>query len=108
MVTRQVLRTAASVREEIIPAEYATVTRRSACQKEAQTSEQEIPATYQTVTHQVIDIESSRPLATSLTLQVTSSPHPTKPASVLKGGTAKSAGAESGTEGYVREIQDPG
>lgn len=110
MVTRQVLRTAASVREEIIPAEYATVTRQ-VLSKEAQTSEQEIPATYQTVTHQVIDIEKLKAAGYKFDAagDIVATPNGDRVLRVgaIKGGSAKSAGAESGTEGYVREIKIP-
>ena len=55
-LTRQVLKTPASVREEVVPAEYATV-RRQVLDQEASTSSQDIPAQYQSVTRRVIDVE---------------------------------------------------
>jgi hypothetical protein len=109
-VSRQVLRTAASVREEIIPAEYATVTRQ-VLSKEAQTSEQEIPATYQTVTHQVIDIDKLKAAGYKFDeagdIVATPTGDRVLRAATVKGGSAKSAGAQSGEEAYVREIKIP-
>lgn len=58
-ISRQVLKTPATVREEIVPAEYATV-QRQVMDSEAQTREIEVPATYQTVTRREIDTDKLR------------------------------------------------
>ena len=110
MVTRQVLRTAASVREEDVPAEYTTVTRQ-VVSKEAQTSEQDIPATYQTVTRQVIDIDKLKAAGYKFddAGDIVATPNGDRVlrAAAVKGNAGKSAGALSGEEAYVREIKIP-
>lgn len=109
-ISRQVLRTPATVREEIIPAEYGTVTRQ-VMNQEAAASEQEIPATYQTITRQVIDIDKLKAAGYKFDDKgdIVAAPNGDRVlrAGALMGAGAKSAGAESGTEGYVREIKIP-
>lgn len=114
-ITRQVLRTPATVREEVVPAQYATV-KREVLDQAASTSEQEIPATYQTVTHQVIDIDKLKAQgyqfdANGDIVATPSGERVLRAAAVMAGaqksGASKTAGAESGTEGYVREITVP-
>ena len=109
-ISRQVLKTPASVREEIIPAEYATV-KRQVLDQAASTSQQDIPATYQTVTRQVIDIEKLKAQGYKFDdkgdIVATPSGERVLRAGAVSGGSAKTAGAESGTEGYVREIKIP-
>jgi len=112
LVSRQVLKTPASVREETIPAQYGTV-KRQVLAKEAATSETDIPATYQTVTHQVIDLEKLRTMgykfdANADIVATPSGERVLRAASVTGMAKAdKSAGAQSGTEAYVREINIP-
>ncbi len=129
-ISRQVVKTPASVREVEIPAEYATITRQ-VLDREAGTKEVGIPATYQTVTRQEIDIEKLKAAGykfdTAGDIVATPSGERVLRASVvaamLGGGnagaagagkagaggadTGKSKGAESGEEGYVREIKIP-
>lgn len=114
-ITRKVLKTPASVREIEIPAEYATVTRQ-VLDREAGTREIEIPATYQTVTRQEIDIEKLRSLGYRIDdkgdiVATPAGERVLRAADVIRmasGAAAdKSAGAQSGTEGYVREINIP-
>jgi len=111
-ITTKVLKTAASVREEVIPAEYATVTRQ-VLSKAAATSQQDIPAKYQTITRQVIDIEKLRAAGYQFDSKGDIIATPTGErvlrASTLNGAAkaGESAGAMSGTEGYVREIKTP-
>ena len=112
MISRQVLKTPATVREEIIPAQYGTV-KRQVLAKEAATSETDIPATYQTVTHQVIDVEKLKSMgykfdATGDIVATPGGERVLRAASVAGATKAdKSAGAQSGHEGYVREINIP-
>lgn len=112
LISRQVLKTAASVREETTAAQYGTVTRQVLA-KEAATSEATIPATYQTVTHQVIDVEKLRSLGYKFDANGDIVTTPTgervlRATSVAgKSKVDKSAGAQSGLEGYVREISTP-
>ena len=112
MISRQVLKTAASVREEITPAQYGEV-KRQVLSKEAATSETQIPATYQTVTHQVIDVEKLQSMGYKFDANgdIVATPggeRVLRAASVSGMAKAdKSAGAQSGTEGYVREIKTP-
>ena len=122
-VTRLVQKTPASVREVDVPAEYATITKRVVA-TEASTRGIDIAPTYQTVTTTVIDIEklkadgykfnaagdiSSMPngdrvLRAASVLQSTNSA--AGPAgSVGTKASAKSAGADSGAEAYVREVK---
>jgi hypothetical protein len=112
LISRQVLKTAASVREETIPAQYGTV-KRQVLAKEAAASETDIPATYQTVSHQVIDVEKLRSMGykfdASGDIVATPGGERVLRAASLAGlpNADKSAGAQSGTEGYVREINIP-
>jgi Putative peptidoglycan binding domain len=112
LVSRQVLKTPATVREEVIPAEYATV-KRQVLTKEASTNEAAIPATYQTVTHQVVDVEKLKAAGYKFDdkgdIVATPSGERVLRAATVAGlaNADKSAGAQSGTEGYVREIKTP-
>jgi hypothetical protein len=111
MVPRQVLKTPAGVREVVVEAEYATVTRQ-VLDTEAQTREIAIPATYQTVTHWEIDVEKLRAAGYKFDEQgdIVAMPNGDRvlrAADVMKPGADKSAGANSGEEGYVREIRIP-
>lgn len=112
VISKQVLRTPATVREEIIPAEYATV-KRQVLDQAASSSQQDIPATYQTLTRQVIDIDKLKAAGYKFNEQgdIVATPEGERVlrAATLMGtaGAAKSAGAASGTEGYVREIKIP-
>ena len=122
-ITRQVQKTAASVREVDVPAEYATITKRVVA-TEASTREVDIAPTYQTITTTVIDIEKlkaegykfnaagditnmpngDRVLRAASVIQASNSA--AGPAGAI--GTkanAKSAGADSGAEAYVREVK---
>jgi hypothetical protein len=130
-ISRQVVKTPASVREVEIPAEYVTITRQ-VLDREAGTKEVGIPATYQTVTRLEIDIEKlkaigykfddsgdiiatptgERVLRASVVAAMLGSNAgagtTAKTGSAEAGGAAgKSKGAESGEEGYVREIKIP-
>ena len=120
-VTRQVVKTPASVREVEIPAEYTTVTRQ-VVDRDASSREIDMPATYQTVTRTEIDIEKMRTLGYKFDEKGDISAMPNgdrvlRAASiagmtatrVAAGGVAnvKTAGAKSGEEGYVREIKTP-
>ncbi|MEX1168418.1 MAG: peptidoglycan-binding protein [Hydrogenophaga sp.] len=126
MVPRQVLKTAAGVREIEMAAEYATVTRQ-VLDTEAQTREIAIPATYQTVTRFEIDIEKLRAAGYKFDgngdiVAMPNGDRVMRAATVMAGlaagaggkagmapvaatGADKSAGADSGEEGYVREIR---
>ena len=112
MISRQVLKTAASVREEIIPAQFGEV-KRQVLAKEAATIETQIPATYQTVTHQIIDVEKLQSVGYKFDANgdIVTTPcgervlRATSVSGIAK--ADKSAGAQSGTEGYVREIKTP-
>ena len=111
-ITRQVLRTPASVREEVIPAQYATV-KRQVMDQEAGTTEQEIPAAYQTITRQEIDLDKLKAQGYKFDAagDIVAAPNGDRVlrAAVVAGaaGAAKTAGAGSGAEGYVREIKIP-
>lgn len=126
MVPRQVLKSAAGVRAIELAAEYATVTRQ-VLDTEAQTREIAIPATYQTVTRWEIDIEKLRAAgykfdANGDIVAMPNGDRVLRAAAVMAGmgggaggkagmtavaatGADKSAGADSGEEGYVREIR---
>ena len=112
MISRQVLKTPATVREEVIPAQYATV-KRQVLAKQAETQEAAIPATYQTVTRQVIDIEKLKTQGYKFDdngdIVATPSGERVLRAATVAGlsNADKSAGAQSGAEGYVREIKVP-
>lgn len=131
MVPRQVLKTPAGVREIEMAAEYATMTRQ-VIDTEAQTREINIPATYQTVTRWEIDVEKLKAAgykfdANGDIVAMPNGDRVLRAAAVMAGlgganaavgqaagkgagakaGDAKSAGADSGEEGYVREIRIP-
>lgn len=120
-VTRQVLKTAATVREIVIPAEYAMVTRQ-VLDRDASSREVDLPATYQTVTRQEIDTDKLRALGYKFDDKGDISAMPNgervlRAANITgmtatRAGTAlaskpgsKTVGAQSGEEGYVREIK---
>jgi len=111
-ITRQVLKTPASVREVEIPAEYATVTRQ-VLNTEAGTREVDIPATYQSVTRQVIDTDKLRAMGYRFDekgdIVATPKGERVLRAAAVAGltGADTTAGAQSGEEGYVREIKQP-
>lgn len=109
-VTRQVLKTAATVREEVIPAEYATV-RKQVLDQSAATTSQDIPAQYQTVSRRVIDVEKLRAEGYKFddkgNIVATPAGERVLRASALQGAAAAGKGAESGEEGYVREVKVP-
>jgi Putative peptidoglycan binding domain len=127
-ISRLVVKTPASVREVEIPAEYATITRQ-VLDREAGTKEVGIPATYQTVTRQEIDIEKLKAAgykfddsgdiiatptgervlrASVVAAMLGGNAGAGKAGGAGAGGAAgKSKGAESGEEGYVREIKIP-
>ncbi len=122
MVTRQVVKTPASVREIEVPAEYATITK-TVLNTEAGVREIEVPATFQTVTTMEIDIDKlkaagykfddrghiiatptgQRVLRASAVAAATGGANA---AAANPGGTA-SKGAVSGEEGYVVEFKTP-
>ena len=112
IISRQVLKSPATVREVIVPAEYATVTRQ-VITTEANSREVEIPATYQTVTHQEIDLGQLRSQGYRIDDKgdIVAMPNGDR---VLRAvtvagltGSNKTAGAQSGLEGYVHEIKIP-
>ncbi len=114
-ITRQVLKTPAAVREVEEPAEYATVTRQ-VLNTEAASRGVDIPAKYQTVTHQAIDLDKLRSqgykfnekgdiVATPQGERVLRASQVANVSGTDK--TKNSAGAQSGAEGYVREIRIP-
>lgn len=111
-ITRQVLKSAATVREVEVPAEYAEVTRQ-VLDGGAKSREVEIPATYQTVTRQEIDTDKLRAQGYKFNEQGDIVATPTgervlRAAAVVgAAGAAKTAGAQSGEEAYVREIKVP-
>ena len=122
-ITRQVQKTAASVREVDVPAEYASITKRVVA-TEASTKEVDIAPTYQTITTTVIDVEKlkadgykfnadgdisnmpngDRVLRAASVIQATNSAAGPAGAVGTKA-SAKSAGADSGAEAYVREVK---
>jgi hypothetical protein len=122
-ITRQVLKTPASTREVEIPATYQTITR-TVLDKAASTREVEIPATYQTVTKQVIDVEKLKAagykfdaagdivampngdrVLRAATLRQGNNSAAGTAGNVGTRANAKSEGADSGAEAYVREIK---
>jgi Putative peptidoglycan binding domain len=119
IISRQVIKTPASVRTFDVPAEYTTVTRQ-VVDRAASSREIDIPATYQTVTRQEIDIDKLRALGYKVDDKGDISAMPNGDR-VLRAGSiqgmtakrvapgglanAKTAGAQSGEEGYVREIK---
>ncbi|MBS7807528.1 peptidoglycan-binding domain-containing protein [Variovorax sp. PCZ-1] len=117
IITRQVVKTPASVREVEIPAEYATVTRQELVTA-ASSSEIAIPATMQTVTRQEIDIDKLKAAGYKFDdkgniIATPSGERVLRAASLRTGAAGVTAanavgkGAESGEEGYVREIKIP-
>jgi Putative peptidoglycan binding domain len=120
-VTRQIVKTPATVREIEIPAEYTTITHQ-VIDRAANSREIDIPATYQTVTRTEIDTDKLRTLGYKFDDKGDISTMPNgdrvvRAASiagmtasrVTAGGVAnvKTAGAQSGEEGYVREVKTP-
>ncbi|MDO5691316.1 MAG: peptidoglycan-binding domain-containing protein [Pseudomonadota bacterium] len=119
-ITRQVLKTPATVREEIIPAEYTTVSRQELVTP-AGTRTVDVPATYQNVTHRVIDVEKLKAngyrfddkgdiVATPAgdrVLRAADVPGTANHEGQSQDQTGATAGAHSGQEGYVREIKVP-
>jgi Putative peptidoglycan binding domain len=122
-ITRQVLKTPASVREVEVAAEYTTVTRQ-VLDRAASTREVDIPETRQTITRQVIDVEklkaagykfdsngditttpSGERVLRAATLRQGASSAAGAAGGVGTKANAKSAGADSGAEAYVREIK---
>jgi peptidoglycan hydrolase-like protein with peptidoglycan-binding domain len=120
-ITRQVIKTPATVREIEIPAEYTTITHQ-VIDRAANSREIDIPATYQAVTRTEIDTDKLRTLGYKFDDKGDISTMPNgdrvvRAASiagmtasrVTAGGVAnvKTAGAQSGEEGYVREVKTP-
>jgi Putative peptidoglycan binding domain len=116
-ITRQVVKTPASVREVEIPAQYATVSRQELV-NQASSSEVAIPATFQTVTRQEIDVEKLKAAGYKFDdkgniIATPSGERVLRAASLSKGAAGVTAansvgkGAETGEEGYVREIKIP-
>ncbi len=115
IITRQVVRTAASTRSVDIPAEYATATRQELVTA-ASSQEIVIPGTMQTITRQEIDIDKLKAAGYKFDDKgnITAMPNGDRvlrAASLKTGATGVTAansvgkGAESGEEGYVREIK---
>ena len=110
-VTRQVLKTPATVRKVEVPAEYATVTRQ-VVERAAETRKVGIQATFQNVRRQVIDVERLRAQGYRFDDKgdIVATPkgeRVLRAAAVAGGQPGDSAGAESGEEGYVKEIPVP-
>ncbi len=116
-ITRQILKTPASVREEIIPAEYGTVSRQ-VLDKAASTTQVAIPATFQTVTRMEIDVEKLKTAGYKFDdkgniITAPNGDRVLRAASLRTGAAGVTAansvgkGADSGEEGYVREIKIP-
>lgn len=113
-LTRQVLKTPASTREISVPAEYTTVTR-SVVDREATTKEVLIPAQYQTVTRQIIDVEKLKVQGYKFNdsgdiIAMPNGDRVLRAAGLDKANAntanmAKSTGAQSGAEAYVREVK---
>ena len=95
-----------------MPAEYASVTRQ-VVDTEASSRSVAVPATYQKVTRTVIDVEALRARGYKFddSGDIVSTPegHRVLRAASVAGaaGAAKTAGAASGEEAYVREITVP-
>ncbi len=115
MISRQVVKTAASVRQIEIPAEYATVTRQELV-SQGTTTEVAIPATMQTVTRQEIDIDKLKAAGYKFDekgniIAMPNGDRVLRAASLKTGAAGVTAanavgkGADSGEEGYVREIK---
>lgn len=112
-ITRQVLKSAATVREVEVPAEYGEVSRQ-VVDREASSRQIDIPATYQTVTRQEIDIDKLKAQGYRFNdagdiIATPSGDRVLRAAAVAgrDGAAANTAGAKSGAEGYVREIKIP-
>jgi hypothetical protein len=109
-LTRQVIKTPATVREEVIPAEFATV-RRQVIDQQASTLTENIPAQYQTVTRRVIDVDKLKAEGYKFDAKGDIIATPTGErvlrASAVAGATGAGKGAESGEEAYVREVKLP-
>ncbi len=116
-ISRLVVKTPASVREVETPAQYATVTRQELV-SQASSSEVAIPATFQTVTRQEIDIEKLKAAGYKFDdkgniIATPSGERVLRAASLIKGAGGVTAansvgkGADTGEEGYVREIKIP-
>ncbi len=110
-VSRQVLKSAETVRKVVVPAEYATVTRQVQ-ERAAETRQVEIPATFQNVKRQVIDVERLRAQGYRFDDKgdIVATPKGERVLRAAAVGSAKpadSAGAESGEEGYVKEVRVP-
>ena len=112
VVTRKVLKTPASVREVEVPAEYATVTRQ-VVDAEASSRSVAVPATYQKVTRTLIDVETLRARGYKFDengdIVATPDGNRVLRAAEIAGaaGAARTSGAASGEEAYVREITVP-
>ena len=115
IITRQVVKNAASVREIEIPAEYATVTRQELV-SQGTTTEVAIPATMQTITRQEIDIDKLKAAGYKFDdkgniIAMPNGDRVLRAASLKTGAAGVTAansvgkGADSGEEGYVREIK---
>lgn len=119
-ITRKVVKTPASVREVEIPAEYGTVSSQ-VVDKAASSREIAIPETMQTVSRTVIDIDAMKTRGYKFNTAGDLSEKPSgekilraSEVAKLTGGSAagkaagdKTDGAESGAEGYVREVKIP-
>ena len=114
-ITRQVVKTPATVREIEIPAEYTTATRQELVTP-ASNVETALPATFQTITRQEIDIDKLKAAGYKFddkgNIIATASGERVLRAASLKTGAkgvteanAVGKGADSGEEGYVREIK---
>jgi Putative peptidoglycan binding domain len=117
IITRQVVKTAATVREVEIPAEYATTTRQELVTA-ASSQEIAIPATMQTITRQEIDIDKLKAAGYKFDdkgniIAAPNGDRVLRAASLTKGAAGVTAansvgkGADTGEEGYVREIKIP-
>ncbi len=115
IITRQVVKTAASTRSVDIPAEYATMTRQELVTA-ASSQEIAIPGTMQTITRQEIDIDKLKAAGYKFDdkgniIAMPNGDRVLRAASLKTGAAGVTAanavgkGAESGEEGYVREIK---
>lgn len=115
-VTRQVLKTAATVRQEVIPAEYATV-ERQVVDQQVDSREVAIPATYQTVERRELDIEKMRQMGYRFDAQGVLIATPNGERVIRADAVAGTAAAAARTQkadaaagdvpAYVREIRTP-
>ena len=117
LISRQVVKTPASVREIEIPAEYASMSRQELVTP-ANKTEVALPATFQTITRQEIDIDKLKAAGYKFddkgNIIATATGERVLRAASLKTGAAGvtqansvGKGADSGEEGYVREIKIP-